>query len=171
MLGKPKPEKKIKKTKIKRTAKIQLKFAEADRIVKQILVIRDHMICCCPEPTNGHSHIMQNGHLISRAKKSVRWDLWNTHLQCSSCNLLHEYQPERMTKWFILEFGTGKWMDLVERSGKIEKITDETIDLIIAGLNSVLISLQLNPDFFVRSEYYLTQQEIINIGKIALSKN
>lgn len=168
-LGKPKPEKiEKKKRKYKKRPVLVRKYDEADRIVKMILMIRDWGICNCPEPDGGHSHVLQNGHLISRGKKSVRWDLWNTHLQCSSCNLLHEHQPEIFTKWFIIEFGSKRWLDLVERSTKVEKITEKDIDQIIAGLNSILISLQLNPDNFVRSEYYLTQEEIMNIGRIAV---
>lgn len=167
-LGKPKPEKKKKSTKKRRiTPAIRLKYEEADRIVKKILVIRDGMTCVCPEPKSGHSHIMQNGHLITRGKKSVRWDLWNTHLQCSSCNLLHEHQPERFTKWFIEEFGINRWMDLVERSSILWKPTEKNMDQVIAGLNSILIKLQTSQNLD-KEEYYLSQRQIINIGKIVV---
>lgn len=175
---KPKPQKREKKGKVKKKVDLPAKRKyrkksefqkleiEADRIIRQIVLLRDYGLCCCPEPEGGHSGVLQAGHLITRGKKSVRWDLWNVNVQCSSCNMLHEHYAERYTSWFILEFGSKRYMDLVERSAIVRKIPEIEMRQLCAGLNSLLVSLQieeLNPD-----EYRLTQEEIINIGKIVI---
>lgn len=177
---KPKPEKKSKKNRFakkpkRKPANAELKKyeAEADRIVKMIVMIRDDAACICLPPENGHSSVMQAGHLVTRGKKSVRWDLWNVHIQCSSCNLLHEHYPERFTKQFILEYGSHRYMELVERASKVRKIPVHEMKQLCAGLNSCLVGLQLmrddgKLDFESKKQFFLTQDEIINIGRIAV---
>lgn len=172
---KPKPEKKKKKpvTFKKRKPKTdrQKLEIEADRIIRATVLLRDDNRCCCPEPRKGHSAVMQAGHLITRTCKSVRWDLWNVNVQCSSCNMMHEHKPERYTRWFIANMGAKQYMDLVERAAVVRKIPDIEMRQLCAGLNSILVSLQLwekQKKEINIDDYRLTQQQIINIGKIVV---
>lgn len=170
---KPKPEKRPKKSKWVKKRKLktptQKMEIEADRIVRQIVLLRDNGLCFCPPPKDGHNKIMQAGHLVTRACKSVRWDLWNVSVQCSSCNMLHEYKPERYTREFISRFGKDAYMSLVERSAIVRKIPEWEMKQLCAGLNSVLVGLQLSKEHGKEidlSQFYLTQEQIINIGRI-----
>lgn len=172
---KPKPEKRKKKTvsfkKRKPKTDRQKLEIEADRIIRAIVLLRDDNMCCCPEPRKGHSAVMQAGHLITRTCKSVRWDLWNVNVQCSSCNMIHEHKPERYTKWFIRTLGATHYMNLVERSTVVRKIPDIEMRQLCAGLNSVLVGLQLlekHKKEINVDEFRLTQDQIINIGRIVI---
>ena len=162
---KPKPAKKEKPKKKRSVRKrpIIMLQEQADRLVRRIVLIRDDELCVCPEPKHGHSQNMQAGHLVTRAKKSVRWDLWNVSVQCSGCNMLHEYQPERYTRWFIEKFGSKTWLDLIERSSHIQKYSTEYMEDLIVGLEGLYKGIQAFPG--AKQEYYLTQEEIVKLGK------
>ena len=67
------------------------------------------------------------GHLITRAKYSVRWDEDNAFAQCTSCNMKHEYYPEIFTQWFIKTHRLSTYTKLIERSNKIRKFTNEDL--------------------------------------------
>ena len=79
----------------------------------------------------GQTYVLQNGHLITRGVKSLRWDEKNCNCQCSGCNYRHEFRPEIYTAWFVAKYGTEEYMELVRRSKKIKKWTiDELKELI-----------------------------------------
>lgn len=111
MVAKPKPPKR------KRRTSRQIIEKNLDIIVREIVLARDPA-CVCPSPEKGHSNIEQCGHLFTRSKKSLRWDLYNTNKQCSSCNLLHEFNPHRYVVWFINRFGLCKYLELGRESEK-----------------------------------------------------
>jgi hypothetical protein len=79
--------------------------------IKEIVLLRDGF-CVCPAPSTGHGRKRQPGHLISRGKKSVKYDLRNVNEQCDSCNGLHENYPERYNNWFVNKFGLDAYNSL-----------------------------------------------------------
>lgn len=156
---KPKPPKREKKKKpVSRRKKTRRQILElrADRLVREIVLARD-ADCVCLPPKNGHSDVMQPGHLISRGRKAVRWSLWNVHKQCSSCNLLHEFFPEKFTKWFIEEFGESVYMVLVDDSDDLIDCNTKYLERMVAGLEEVKKHQIENPKW----KPYLNQEEII----------
>ena len=79
----------------------------------------------------GTKERLTNGHLITRSKYSVRWSVVNCHCQCIGCNMLHEYQPERFTLWFIKKFGESVYTKLVLDSNKIRKFSNSDLETLI----------------------------------------
>lgn len=154
---KPKPVREKKQKKRKQKSAKQLLEIKADRLVREIVILRDGF-CVCAPPAKGHSETLQPGHLITRAKKSVRWDLRNTNCQCASCNLLHEFYAEIYTRWFIGEFGTDCYIKLVEDAGHIEKIGTDTMQTLCDELEKILAHLKENKDWKPRFK----QSEIIS---------
>ena len=107
-----------------------------DALVKEIVLERDGG-CVCPPPIKGHTEQRTPGHLISRGKESVKWDLMNVFEQCSGCNARHEHYPEIFTDWFIKKFGQVEYMALVERSYKVAKLTMEDLETLHFNLTEV----------------------------------
>lgn len=129
VISKPKPAKQEKAKKRKKKTSRQLYEIELDRLVRQIVLLRDGC-CVCPAPKNGHSVVLQPGHLITRGKEGVKWDLRNVNCQCSGCNLSHEFRPERYTNWFIQNFTAETYIRLVEDSEAVNKLSiDELMEL------------------------------------------
>lgn len=121
-ISKPKPKRHKKSSR-------QLYEKELDMLIRKIVLLRD-VSCVCPAPKNGHSVVLQPGHLITRGKMGTRFSLVNTNCQCSSCNLLHEFQPERYTSWFIDRFGVGEYAALVDASESVTKLSiDDLMEL------------------------------------------
>ena len=108
---KPKPIKREKSKPRKKKTSRQIIEKKLDELVREIVLARDHA-CVCPSPEKGHSDVRQCGHLFTRSKKSVRWSLVNCQCQCSSCNLLHEFNPHRYVMSFIHKFGLCKYQEL-----------------------------------------------------------
>lgn len=73
---------------------------------------------------------LQAGHLISRGKHSVRFDLRNVFTVCSKHNLLHKHYPEIMTGWYIKKFGAEAYEALVLASNSTYKWTADELDVI-----------------------------------------
>lgn len=166
---KPKPVKTIKIKRRKKKTNKQVLELKADRLVREIVLIRDRS-CVCPPPKNGHSAVMQPGHLISRGKKSLRWDLRNVHCQCSSCNLTHEFAPERYTQWFIEEFGAEEYAQLVKESMMVlDTYGVDVLEKIIIGLEITLDVIKKNKDTSktnIRNYFYPSQLELIGMGGV-----
>ena len=80
---------------------------------------------------------VQNGHLIRRGKRSVRFDDVNCHAQCSSCNYKHNFEPEHYTNWFIREYGSAMYEDLVDRSRQTKKWTRDELENLIKKYENV----------------------------------
>jgi len=70
---------------------------------------------------------LQCGHLITRSKQSVRWDLINCNAQCAGHNMAHEYNPHPYTLWWIRKYGLDAYKDLVRRSNVIVKRYDRDL--------------------------------------------
>ena len=84
----------------------------ADTVFSTFIRTRDNYTCVLC----GSRFRPQNGHLIKRGKKNVRFDEDNCHCQCSSCNYKHNHYPEIYINWFIRKFGAEKFDTLTEKS-------------------------------------------------------
>lgn len=102
-------------------------------VVRDIVLLRDGF-CVCPAPLNGHGRKRQPGHLISRGKRSVKYDLRNVNEQCDSCNGLHENYPERYNNWYVNKFGLDAYNELCADGIKV-------VDLSVAELEELLNQL------------------------------
>ena len=153
--SKPKPVKTKKPKKRKMKTPRQLAEIRLDALVKEIVLLRDGG-CVCPPPVKGHTPIRTPGHLISRGKESVKWDLMNVHEQCNGCNARHEHYPEIFTNWFIGQFGQAEYMKLVERSYKVQKLTLDDLEELEFQLTEIL--KLTTPE----RKPYFTQKEILD---------
>ena len=106
MIGKLKPKKreKNKKKPVKKVSSRGALIKKAHAIMREIVVSRDGK-CVCPPPEKGHSSILQAGHIIPSTKSGVRFDLYNVHCQCLSCNGRHEHYEYYYVNWFLNKFG------------------------------------------------------------------
>jgi hypothetical protein len=104
LIAKPKPTKAPKGKKRKKKTERQLLEIRLDALVKEIVLQRDNG-CVCPPPEHGHSRVRQPGHLFTRGHESIKWDLYNVHEQCSSCNGRHVYHTKYYRWWFVDKFG------------------------------------------------------------------
>lgn len=156
-LPKPKPTKVIKAKKRKKRTNRQLLERQADVLVREIVLKRDRF-CVCPAPKNGHSNVLQPGHLITRGKKGVRWDLRCVNAQCSSDNMRHEFFPEIYTAWYIREFGTESYQILVKDAEVVEKLSVELLQILCNELTAIKARQEIDKDFSPR----YTQKEIID---------
>jgi hypothetical protein len=86
-------------------------ISECDNLVSLIVRKRDKRCVCC-----GSSEKLTAGHLITRSAHIVRFDLTNNNCQCSSCNFLHEYRPERYIAWWVNHYGLESYLNLVQLS-------------------------------------------------------
>ncbi len=92
------------------------KLVEAlDKRVAEIVKKRDKHCVTCGTTANPTA-----GHLITRAKYSVRWDLRNVFQQCKSCNFIHEFNPHIFTNWYINKFGVKQYQALVKLSNQVK---------------------------------------------------
>lgn len=158
MFSKPKPEKKQKKSKKpinKSSSRGKIK-KKAHAIMRDIVMLRDKE-CVCPPPKNGHSEILQAGHLIPGTKGGTYFDLYNVNLQCQGCNGRHEHYECYYTDWFLLEFGETEYHRL--------KKDADNLGLKSYELEEIIVQLQLirekqlsNPEWKPR----FTQQEILS---------
>lgn len=117
----PKPEKKAKKIRVKRLSERKSLVAGLDKAVREIVLERDAKCVLLP-PQNGHSSTLQAGHLVTRGKMSVRWDLYNVNCQCSGDNLLHEHFPHKYTQWFLDKFGVDQYTRLCKDADSANKL-------------------------------------------------
>ena len=102
---------------------------ELNTVVSLIVRLRDGKCVQCWALTR-----LTCGHLITRSKYVVRWDLDNCHCQCSSCNLSHEYNPHPYTLWYIKKFGKDKYEALVKKSNTSVKFSDKDLRELLANL-------------------------------------
>jgi hypothetical protein len=82
-----------------------------DNIVSLIVRKRDKRCVTC-----GSTERLQNGHLITRSKFKIRWNLINCNCQCASCNYTHEFNPHIYTSWFISRYGLETYRQLIRES-------------------------------------------------------
>lgn len=136
----PKPTKQIKKKKhIRRERKTPIAKLkrQADSLMSKYIIARDKKCVICGSTKN-----LNNGHLISRRCNSVRWDDVNCNCQCYPCNFLHTHRPERYTQWFIKNYGSLMYEDLVDRSRKLVKVNRAYLEDIISFIQEKHIILE-----------------------------
>jgi hypothetical protein len=100
--------------------------SKLDKVFSLYIRKRDKKCVCCGKTEN-----LQNGHLITRAKYSVRWSELNCHCQCRGCNMLHEFQPHIFINWFLKKYGLKKFQYLILESNQIKKFTDTDLEELI----------------------------------------
>lgn len=147
MNPKPKPEKKAKVKKRKKRTPRQIVTRDLDTLVREIVFYRDpqsvplsyhvQTVGDAYEYAIRHSGVDQPGHIISRAKIAVRWDLFNVHKQDANDNLLHEYYPEVYIQWFIKCFGLEQWENMVNDSRIITKYSMDDLETLYVELVEV----------------------------------
>lgn len=152
---KPKPVKVTKTKRIKKPSRGSL-VNQAHAIMRNIVVSRDNG-CVCPAPNKGHSNVMQAGHLIKSTKGAVRFDLYNVHCQCSSCNSRHVHHEKYYTKWFVEKFGGEEYVRLCNLSDGVGLKTYELSELIVQ-LGLIRDRQLIDKDF----KPYYTQSEILS---------
>ena len=94
----------------------------ADDWMSKYVRMRDKRCVLC-----GATDRLTAGHLITRAKYSTRWSIWNVFAHCTSCNMKHEYQPEHFTEWYLKRFGVEMYEQLIAWSNKPRKYTNDEI--------------------------------------------
>jgi len=130
----------MKKSKV--SAKVMRKRIEKklDTQMRLFVLARDKRCVTCgigegEVNQNGNKAIMQCGHLITRAVKSVKYDLRNIFLQCSGCNLRHEFHPEILTKVFLDRYGKDEFEDLVLKSNQTRHYTHDELKTMLEIFN------------------------------------
>jgi hypothetical protein len=161
---KPKPEKREKKkprgiTKKKTSRKSM--YDKIHAIMRQIVIDRDGG-CVCPPPEKGHSIILQAGHIITKRKGSVRFDLKNVHCQCSSCNGRHEDFPMYFIDWFSCKFGQEELHQLNLRSDRVEEMKMYELEELLLQMKKIrekqLVSALSGEPF----KPYFSQKDILS---------
>ena len=126
---KPKPTKQAKAKKRKKKTPRQMLERQLDAVVREIVLKRDGRCVVCGKTTN-----LQCGHLITRTKRGVRWDLKNCNVQCAGCNFCHEHNPHPYTHWFIQRYGLPEYENLFARSEAIGKFTLDELETMLIDL-------------------------------------
>jgi len=162
--SKPKPEKRVKTKKRKSKTPRQLMEIRLDKLVKQIVVLRDGF-CVCPKPENGHTDVMQPGHIISRGKEAIKWDLRNVHCQCSGCNMRHEHYPEIYINWYIETFGAESWAVLFNDREKVAKLTIDDLERLEFALTEIYKAQEAAQVIGKVYKPYFTQKELLEFYK------
>lgn len=122
VISKPKPKR-------RKTTERKKLIKQLDDLTREIVLLRDGRCVTCGKVDN-----LQCGHLITRARYGVRWDLKNCNVQCAGCNLRHEFHPEIYTRWFLLKHGQTEYESLCHRSETQGKYS-------IAELEEILFQL------------------------------
>jgi len=122
------------KNKIKKKRSRKSIVRELDKVFSEYIRLRDKRCFTC-----GATSDLQCGHLFSRVAFSIRWDEFNAHAQCRSCNLKHEYNPHIYTKTFIDTYGMDKYNELFKKYNEIKKFSDvDLLELIQLYKNKLL---------------------------------
>lgn len=100
-----------------------------DNLVSKIVRLRDGCCVCCGSRAN-----LTDGHLIHRSCKIIRWDLTNNNCQCSTCNSLHETNPQPYKEWWINRHGKDAYNKLVAlswqtKNWKIPELIEKKLEL------------------------------------------
>jgi len=169
MKPKPKPVREKKTKKRKKKSARQLILRDLDNLIREIVFARDPLPVPLVyrqalseygaiESTTRHSGVHHPGHIISRSKQSVRWDLRNVHRQDANDNLLHEYFPEVYITWFIRQFGSDEWDKLFSDSLPVQKYTMDDYETMYIELTEILKKQEQQAWF----KPYFSQKEIIS---------
>lgn len=74
---------------------------------------------------------LQAGHFVSRVRLATRWDLMNTHPQCSKCNVLLRGNAAGYSLYLVKKYGPWVLDDLDARSRKPVKFTRADLNALI----------------------------------------
>lgn len=165
----PKPVRKPKAKKRKKKTPRQIIIRDLDNLVRQIVFERDpysaQLVYKEVLEENGitqykinHSGIDHPGHIISRKRQSVRWDLRNVHRQDANDNLLHNYFPDVYITWFIRQFGLEQWRDLEADSIKTWKYSMDDLETLYIELIEISKRQKIAPFW----KPYFSQKDIIS---------
>jgi hypothetical protein len=163
----PKTTRKAKAKPRKKKTPRQIVTRDLDTIVREIVFYRDPVSVPLYykieasgddyEYALNHRGVDQPGHIISRAKIAVRWDLYNVHKQDANDNMLHEYYPEVYTQWFINEFGSEEYDNMVNDSRIITKYSMDDLETLYIEL----VEIQKWQEQTGKKAYF-TQRQIIS---------
>lgn len=169
---KQKPLSKVKTKKRKKKTTRQLLVRDLDKIIREIVMIRDYgsvplMYKAYTEideesgletiKKSIKTNVPQLGHIISRARLSVRWDLRNCHKQDAGDNLMHEFYPEVYITWYINTFGLESWTELFSESRRLWKYSIDDLETLFIELTEIQKRQQGNLSW----KPYFSQKEII----------
>jgi hypothetical protein len=124
-----KPIRKVKKTKRIKLPSIKTLKNKADEVFSIWIRTRDSYKCVLADGRCKGG--IQCGHLIKRRKMSTRWDEVNCHAICSHHNYLDNLEPQHYLSWFLREYGSLPYQDLVDKSKQTVKLTREYLQNII----------------------------------------
>jgi len=160
--AKPKPSPKLKGKKRKKKTARQLIVRDLDQIIREIISLRDgesvRLQYKSPVVEIKKTNVPQLGHIISRARMSVRWDLRNCHKQDAGDNLMHEFYPEVYITWYIKKFGLENWESLFGDSRLLWKYSIDDLETLYIELTEINKHQQSHPSW----KPYYSQKEIIS---------
>lgn len=132
MVKKPRKLPKVDKSKL---------IKKLDELTSSIVRKREPYCVTCGTREN-----LTCSHLITRSKKSIRWDLDNCHTQCRSCNFRHEHYPEIYTEWWLSRYSFEEYQKLIERGNKTKRWT-------IAELKNLMSYLKEKQNSFSQTKH------------------
>jgi hypothetical protein len=101
-----------------------------DAVFRDYILLRGGGVCfCCG--VSGEMAVLQCGHLITRARRAVRWDERNAEIQCRTDNFLHEHRPELFTRLWILKYGEAAYDKLIRDSWTDKKYSLQELEDLI----------------------------------------
>jgi len=119
-----------KKPRKKPSDSISVLKKRADAVFSLWVRARDSGVCfTCgvQKPTSQ----MQNGHYVSRAHNSLRYDERNCHCQCVSCNVFRHGNMDVYALRLQEKYGPTILQDLDREKKKIKQLTKEELHAII----------------------------------------
>jgi hypothetical protein len=97
-----------------------------DKLVREILLIRDDMKCqvCGKQYKDGDNlQGLHVSHFKGRANKSVRYDLLNVDLMCFHCHQYLGSNPDVFVDWKRTQMGAWEYDKLVLRAAQVLPMT------------------------------------------------
>lgn len=120
------PTRVVKRKKRVKLPKLSTLMRKADSLFSQFIRVRDKKCVLCGTVKN-----LTAGHLIKRGKKSVRFDETNVNCLCSVCNYKDNFEHDIYVAWWLRQYGSTPYQDLVDRSRIMKKVTREWLNQII----------------------------------------
>jgi hypothetical protein len=113
-------------------------------LCREIVIKHDGGCVTCPiwakiRPGFVGSDILQGGHLLTRGKKTIKYDLRNLFCQCKTCNYLHEERPEVLTSYAIKALGVEEYDKLVFIGKQAKPVKDWQLEELYNSLKAKLI--------------------------------
>ena len=104
---------------------------QADDLFREIVNKKYNSICV---NCNSKYH-PQVAHLISRGYYTVRWDINNAVILCSSCHVKFTFKPLQWEQWIIKRIGQFEYDNLKRKALTYQKISyPEIIEGLIGQL-------------------------------------